>query len=798
MTEETPALSGTYADVALAYMANGWEVLPVSGKFPPVAGATGREGVINADKVEMWRRNADQDNPNTADMNIALRANGWIGIDPDQYEDKTGADQLKELEQALGELPVTISSTARGADSPSRIYFYQVPEGVDFLSKAAPDIDVIQRSHRYAMVHPSWHPRTATQYTWYDADGEEMFDIPTVDDMERLPEAWLEWLTVDPQQSYEGFSGSVDDWLATLRSGEPSAAVQRWIGSIPTDGFDHTDVTRLTWNLVRLGAEGHTGIRQALDALYAKWVRGEYADVKYVKELDVAIRGAIKKAGHSEVLPSHLPKFFDSIALLPEAIDSQQFLTGTDLQAMAQKLFEHLDSERDVASIIWKRAQALGSHEDEFPGIYQMILDIKADRSAVTPVDREFEYQLVTDEERAEAAAQENWHKTYLSYAHKRTGKFFNEPYNRMAAWVAMSMCYAPNNRLAIKPQMPLAFYVFSPGPSSSGKNTALNALTEFGDALFGDKTYRIGAQGSWQALHDRVRSRDMVPTLMVSDEISGELEEWLNPRSVYRALVEGLLKWYEGEVPPREGVRNEESNTWTRTMLSTFFLGTPAKMLNVLTEKEFASGFIPRFLWAFGDPVSEEVDYEDYLSGSRNNMENHLQFVEDWVTQIKAERSPWEQFIELSPEAVSLLNVAFKKLNRWGKSHGEVGPSFTRMQDNILRACALLASTKNAASVSREDTIFVLAEAERWIADLLLAAQQIESSPLSRKLNATIAWMGQLKMTDIPSDRIMRFLSDRYQEDGPLANRTIQTLVSQGRITDTGSGGFYRLKEEK
>lgn len=794
MTEDTPALSGTYADFALAYMAYGWEVLPVSGKFPPVSGATGREGIVNADKVEMWRRD-----PTTADLNIALRASTtWIGIDVDQYGQKVGAEQLKELEAALGELPVTISSTSRGEESPSRTYLFQVPEGRDYLSKAAPDIDIIQRSHRYLMCLPSWHPDTGEQYAWYGPDGEALFDLPHVDDMERLPEAWLEWLTVDPQKSYDGFSGNVDEWLETLPQGAPSAAVQRWIDGIPRDGFNHTDVTRLTWNLVRMGAEGHPGVRQALEALYSAWVQGEYADVKYVKELDVAIRGAIQKAGRSEVLPSHLPKFFDSMALLPANVDGQKFLTATDLPKLAQDLFDLLDSERDVASIVWKRAQALGIHDDEFPGLYQMILDTKRAREEAPGAQQEVEYALVSDAEREEARTQENWLGKYLSYAHKKTGKFYNEPYNRAAGWIAMSLAFAKQHRLAIKPQMPLAFYFFSPGPSSSGKNTSLNALTEFGDALCKGKTYRVGAQGSWQALHDRVRGRDGNVTLMVSDEISGELEEWLKPGGIYRPLIEGLLKWYEGEVPPREGVRNEESTTWASTMLSTYFLGTPAKMLNVLTEKEFASGFLPRFLWAFGDPVSEDVDYESYLSGDKTDMDAHQAFLAEWADQITAENPEWRQFLEIDRESIVLLNAAFKKLNRWAKAAGEIGPSFTRMQDNILRACGLLAASRSSARVERPDVIFVLSEAERWIRDLMKAAGQIESSPLSRKLNSTIAWMKQLKMTDIPADRIMRYLSDKHQEDVALANRTIGTLLAQGRIEDQGGGIFYRLKEEK
>lgn len=197
--------------------------LPPRAKNPPPVGWTGRAAPFPDDEcVSAWCGN-----PAFADGNIGLHL-GWtvvingveyeiVGIDVDNYEDngkaKRGGDQLAALESQYGPLPPTWVSTARAlnddgtnaGDLVSGIRFYLVPRGLAFLGKAAADIDIVQKSHRFAVVWPSFNPKSGTQYRLYSPEqwaigragelGQPSDEIPDVTTVSVLPDAWVDYLT---------------------------------------------------------------------------------------------------------------------------------------------------------------------------------------------------------------------------------------------------------------------------------------------------------------------------------------------------------------------------------------------------------------------------------------------------------------------------------------------------------------------------------------------------------------------------------------------------------------------------
>lgn len=208
-----------YRDAALTYLERGLLPLPVRGKRPVPVGATGRSGSVTPEKVDEWIRTGfryldtetgEWGTQDSATANVALRLEGCIGIDVDEYGDKHGAAQLAALEEQLGALPLTPSSTARGQGDPSRQWVYALPPGerIEMYGKppiegvAANDvhIEIIQAHHRYAVVWPSIHPTTGSMYQWYDAEGEPMDSPPQLSDFEYLPQAWIDYLRADTRE----------------------------------------------------------------------------------------------------------------------------------------------------------------------------------------------------------------------------------------------------------------------------------------------------------------------------------------------------------------------------------------------------------------------------------------------------------------------------------------------------------------------------------------------------------------------------------------------------------------------
>lgn len=196
MTDLTTETMPTTAEYAESYRAGGWEVplpLPYGEKFPPPSGCTG--GVAVEDAAEAAEK-ACNEIPNGQARNMGLRMPADVtALDVDDYGDrKHGAETLYRLTEALGELPPTFSSTRRGAESPARHLFFRVPAGVKWCNEAGAGIDILQHTHRYAVVWPS--VVDGDMYRWYDVDGNVMpeGEIPNVEDLPELPAAWVDAL----------------------------------------------------------------------------------------------------------------------------------------------------------------------------------------------------------------------------------------------------------------------------------------------------------------------------------------------------------------------------------------------------------------------------------------------------------------------------------------------------------------------------------------------------------------------------------------------------------------------------
>ena len=140
---------------------------------------------------------------------------GQIGIDVDAYDAKTGGRTLKEAESRWGPLPPTYRSSSRIDDDVSGIRVFKVPVGVLFRGMIAfpelgiGDIEIIQPHHRVVIAWPSIHPKTGQQYRWFGPDGTLLPEgqVPRVEDLAELPEAWVTGLSRDSVRE-EVFDGS--------------------------------------------------------------------------------------------------------------------------------------------------------------------------------------------------------------------------------------------------------------------------------------------------------------------------------------------------------------------------------------------------------------------------------------------------------------------------------------------------------------------------------------------------------------------------------------------------------------
>lgn len=315
----------SFSDIAAPWRAADWVgtiPLPEKAKNPPPVGWTGRNAGFATDaQITQWC-----DDPKYRKPNLGLHL-GWpvmvngiecevLGIDVDHYLDgdkqKRGGDQLAALESQLGTLPPTWVSTARarnddGADRGdwvSGIRFYLVPRGLAFRGQADRDIEVIQKNHRYAVVWPSFNPKTQTTYRLYSPtmwaqhgqalDPFSNDEIPPVTTLPVLPDPWVDYLTngkiPDDGQPID-MDSSVDEiqaWvLDQFNDGSEDAActksiavVKKWKRNITDEATSHDKVRDAHWEIINLGAEGCPGWSWAMSEIDRHWIEDVMARSK--------------------------------------------------------------------------------------------------------------------------------------------------------------------------------------------------------------------------------------------------------------------------------------------------------------------------------------------------------------------------------------------------------------------------------------------------------------------------------------------------------------------------------------
>jgi P4 family phage/plasmid primase-like protien len=320
-----------FADAVVAYAQAGWPcILPVPiNKHPPPVGYTGAEGADTDPRtLATWYESH-------AESSIALRMpEGVIGIDVDAYikgkVTKHGDATLAEAVARWGELPPTWSSTARG-EGPSRISFYRVPVG-RYVTALRPDVEIIQRHHRYAVVWPSPHPdvhvlslrgsdaglidvgSVPAIYRWYDPSGAPSAAPPKPLELPELPEAWVAGLREGATDQAAASAGVEvgQALLAQLLADErpPCAEIEsarlnaHALLQKADIGSRHDVMTERTHHLIQLAAAGHTGVGPAIDNMSGTWAAitsGEDRGAEFERMLLTSARKAVTAVGPRQV-----------------------------------------------------------------------------------------------------------------------------------------------------------------------------------------------------------------------------------------------------------------------------------------------------------------------------------------------------------------------------------------------------------------------------------------------------------------------------------------------------------------
>jgi hypothetical protein len=191
-----------------------------------------------------------------------------------------GIDGQFELdENGVVPEPTFSVTTPRGGSH----HFYRNPEG----SAVGPDADIALPN---GTILRGVDRRAGNSYfiAWSEQVPQRL------DELAHAPE----WLLVPSRNAATSpFSGSDREWFEHLPQGQPDEKVEKAMERFPRLEFAHDVMRNRQLELVRLGAEGHRGVPEALLALKDLWLVPPWNEPEWQQDWDACLRGAIRKYG---------------------------------------------------------------------------------------------------------------------------------------------------------------------------------------------------------------------------------------------------------------------------------------------------------------------------------------------------------------------------------------------------------------------------------------------------------------------------------------------------------------------
>jgi hypothetical protein len=290
-----------FKELAPTFWHAGWRgilPLPAGQKAPIPRGYTGQRGQDpTLDQIKQW-------SVSHPDGNVALRLpTNMVGVDVDCYDKKRGDLTIQNAENEHGSLPKTWQITSRDPKI-SGIRLFSVPDGLRWKGEIGPDVDLVQRRHRFVVAPGSIHPKTGNTYRWYTPEGNVSTTPPNVDDISPLPDAWVKAYSLGPDLgtvSSELHEGEVESWLNAHGEGIPCSAVRHatktGIEELE-EGGRHDTALRVSARIISLAADGHEGAEQALEELRAEFlghVEGDRQPGDAEREWARIVHGGVEK-----------------------------------------------------------------------------------------------------------------------------------------------------------------------------------------------------------------------------------------------------------------------------------------------------------------------------------------------------------------------------------------------------------------------------------------------------------------------------------------------------------------------
>ncbi len=661
-----------------------------------------------------------------------------------------------------------------------------------------------------------------------------------------------EWMLKESEKSEftgEGFSGSVEDWLKAIPDDAlPSGKVIDFMDRIPEGDFGHPEMIDLAWAVVRMGSERETGVATALRKLKEAWLREPYDTPQYRRDFDLALKGAINKAGRVQKPTPTITPFVEAIRIATDAgagdalkalerkvSETKNSSTEVDLARYRREMFKvAADAGLDPSTAIgvvsgskaFKNSKApinsvwFGDGEPIYHDIADALTEEEIAAEQQKQIDREVElakritslstdaesFSFLTPAEQAIADGYEWWGADYLAWVQTRL-KHFNRPYHVGAMWATLSIIASPWGKIPLQGAKPtdcnLYFNVL--GESTSGKSEAWMFGTEMIDAYYGIEHSPIIAdakKATALSVHRTLILRDGKPSLIYSDEVQSFFQD-IKTNKWQGTIMGDLSDYYGGNVPPKNTMNDKEiSGKRAKTILTTYFTGIADLSLDAISITNWRDGFFYRFLWGFGLP-REEGDYDIEFETSSASYTSQY---EVWAREFKRigalQEVKWGagRTVRWDKDANQRLNALNKQIADAVRSEPLYDSVFVnanrRFLISIMKCATLIAMAEASETVKLEHLLVAMTYAGPWHRSMVLAVHETGKEFFDREVERCLVWIKRNATRQIGKPAIIqRSAVMRNFKPNEVADRLLRQLSEEGWIIKIGDS--YELAPE-
>ncbi|OJU44463.1 MAG: hypothetical protein BGN98_13850 [Microbacterium sp. 69-7] len=768
------------------------------------------EATTDARQIEQWWSRWPD-----ALVGVNAGRSGLVTADIDMGDGHDGWNTL--IENGLDDLPETAHyQTNRGGDH----YVYAAPSDVRLSGTkghVTPDGLKLEDVDRRG---------GSSYFIWW---GNE---IPATRDAFGEPPAWLLTPAAEPTES--PYSGTVGEWLQRAPEGSPSWSMADVVNSIPRDSdFGHSELISFQASIVALAANGETGAVEALEILKREWLRGEYDTPVYRDDWDAGLAGAIRKFGDFPDKPIDIlaqdqvsiatrvttPGFIDIWTTLPAvttapalrdrlgrimtlAYDSS--LTALEAATLAwhSPAAKHANGIRSTQSdgealdAVWKLALEVAGSPVLEEGAYLADVEPAAPVQAVPDLLPTRSIKLLTDAEAARVVNLSWWGDEFMDVMRKANRDVISEQIYRLNRWVILSLCFSHR---AIIPMVDgadiiLNFYGVVVGGSKVGKSRATKPVTEI-SKLFWEEVYNpdIGGDATKAGLTDALIALDGLPTYFHPDEADAILLAWKDIKGPFAGMSQFITDVYLGDVKATLRATKDNSGKHAQARLNAILSGIQHQITDAIDPKDWETGFINRFVWAFGERkqlTREQKRPNIKRKGADASAVDLAAWYQQWVARFNAtlrttlDVEPGEKFawIDMTDEVADRHVETLETLERIAASgpyEDRLDPTFGRLQETILKCAALVAITNNRRCIQMDDYLLALEQAEEWASNIVTLVEATDESPMARRANRLVRLIekngGRMPLTEIHRN-------PEYAGRSRDVKQILDELTAQGR----------------